>query len=108
MKANLKVNNSFGLVYTDLMRPNSPRALGDYEYGSKFTDEYINRREVCLIQTKREAGYTIQPFVKWGAALFAFVRTEEQSIREALPGSTATKQRSSWKLLPPTRLARLA
>lgn len=63
-KANLKVSNPFWLVYTDLTGPTSPRALRGVEYASKITDEYTNWPEVFLVQTKREAGDTIQLHVK--------------------------------------------
>lgn len=63
-KASFNVSNPFGPVYTDLMGPISPTALGGFEYASKRTDECTNWTEVFLIQTKREAADTIQLYVK--------------------------------------------
>ena len=63
-KANLKVSNPFGLVYTNFMGPTLPAALGGCECVSKITHKYTKWTEVFFIQAKREAEGTIKLYVK--------------------------------------------
>lgn len=44
------------LVYTGLLGPISPPALGGFRYVSKFMDQHSNRKEVFLIKEKGRCG----------------------------------------------------
>lgn len=48
------------LVYTDLMGPISPPAIGGFQYVSKFTDHYSRWHELFLIKTKSDAVATLK------------------------------------------------
>ena len=53
--ADHKVKLPFQLVFTDLMGPITPPALGDYRYVSKISDEYTKWTEIHLLKFKRYA-----------------------------------------------------
>lgn len=71
-KANLGITMPFQLVYTDLMGPISPPAMGGFKYVSKITDEFTKYKEIYLIKTKGEAVDTIQLYVQSVVAPLGF------------------------------------
>ena len=54
----------FQLVYTDLLGPVSPPALGGFRYVSKFTDQHNKWKEVFLIKEKADDFNTLKQFVQ--------------------------------------------
>ena len=54
----------FQLVYTDLLGPVPPPALGGFCYVSKFTDQHSKWKEVFLIKEKGDAVSSLQQFVR--------------------------------------------
>ena len=50
------------LVYTDLMRPFTPPAKGEYRYASKFTDDHSRMKEVYLLRNKSEAAESLHQY----------------------------------------------
>ncbi|CAN0540915.1 unnamed protein product, partial [Scytosiphon promiscuus] len=47
------------LVYTDLMGPITPAALGGYKIVAKFTDDFSRMKEMFILKTKQEAAESI-------------------------------------------------
>ena len=58
------MNTPFQLLFSDLMGPITPAALGGYSYVSKITDQHTKYRVVYLAKTKDDALSTIQTFIK--------------------------------------------
>ena len=63
-KSNLGVTLSFQLVYTDLMGPISPPAMGGFKHVSTDTDECTKCKNIYLLETKEEAVDTTQLYVQ--------------------------------------------
>ena len=54
----------FQLVYTDLLGPVPPPALGGFRYVSKFTDQHTRWKELFLMKEKADAVNTLKQFVQ--------------------------------------------
>ena len=88
-KSNLGITMPFQLVYTDLMGPISPAAMGGFKYVSKITDEFTKYKEIYLIQTKGEVVDTIQLYVQSVVASLGFriqgLRTDRGTVYRGSP-----------------------
>ena len=51
-------------MYTDLLGPVSPPALGGFRYVSKYTDQHSKWKEVFMIKEKSDAVSSLQQFVQ--------------------------------------------
>ena len=58
------VQHPFQLVFTDLMGPFTPEALGGYKYVSKISDEHIRWTEIYILKSKDGALHAFQSFVQ--------------------------------------------
>ena len=72
----------FQLVFTDLMGPIAPEAMGGYHYASKFTDAATRWSELYLLKNKSDAvawmSYSIRQLLfPTDRASSAFARTTE-------------------------------
>ena len=62
--ADQPVQHPFQLVFTDLMGPFTPEALGAYKYVSKISDEHTRWTEIYLLKSKEGALHAFQSFVQ--------------------------------------------
>ena len=62
--ADHKVKLPFQLVFSDLMGPLTPEALGGYKYSTKISDEYPKWTERYLLKSKHDALSSFQVFVQ--------------------------------------------
>ena len=62
--ADQHVQHPFQLVFTDLMGPFTPEAVGGYKYVSKISDEYTRWTEIYLLKSKDGALHALQSFVQ--------------------------------------------
>ena len=62
--ADQHVQHPFQLVFTDLMGPFTPEALGGYKYVSKIYDEHTRWPEIYHLKSKNGALHAFQSFVQ--------------------------------------------